>query len=69
MSDFLDLIATAPPNQIDAEICVKLRQVKTAEDLKKILDECAYAARATDFAMRAMDIEWQRMLEKEKSEE
>lgn len=68
MTDFLKLIATAPPNQIDPEICDKLRLVKKARDLKKILDECAFASRASDFGMRVMDIEWQRMLEEEKSE-
>ncbi len=62
MSKFLDLIATAPPGQIDPEICEKLQLVKTAQDLKDILDECAFGARASDFAMKVMHIEWQRML-------
>lgn len=61
-SKFLELIATAPPNQIDPEITAKLLLVETAQDLKDILDECAFGARASDFAMKVMHIEWQRML-------
>lgn len=65
MTDFLKKIATAPPNQIDPEMCDKLLLVETAQDLKDILDECAFGARASDFAMSVMDIEWRRMLKEE----
>lgn len=61
-------LASAPPNQIDSEVCEKLLRVETAIDLKKILDECAFGARATDFAMTAMDFCWMQMRSDEKED-
>ena len=74
-SDIFNLLADAPPGpnaQIDEIICTKLRELANAdevfaEDLKQILDECAFASLASDFGMIAMDAVYRQMIRDESS--
>ena len=69
MNELLDMILTAPSTQIDSTIIPRLRDLKTTpvldrpNKMKSILDDCAYAALASDFAMRTMDLLWNYYLE------
>jgi hypothetical protein len=71
--ELLKQLAKAPPGlhaQIDETICAKLDALSnadtiTAVDMKAILDECAFASLASDFAMIAMDIVWKELLKQE----
>lgn len=68
----LKALSAAPETQIDSKITARLlilaeagAETETsalAEDLKTILDECAYFSLASDFAMQAMHLVWQQML-------
>jgi len=57
--------------QIDLEICEDMRRMvakgTTAKRLKEILDKCVHGARCSDFAIKAMDMVWQQLLEEEKN--
>jgi hypothetical protein len=64
----LQKLSECPPGphaQIDDAITPLLRELvgkppaEQAFELKKILDECAYSALASDFAMSAMMLTWQ----------
>lgn len=59
VKELLRALATAPDSQIDTYITLRLRALSEQErpdayELKRILDECAYGALASDFAMVAM---------------
>lgn len=61
-------LATAPDTQIDKSMTQRLKALSEQErpdpaELKKILDECAYAALASDFAMHAMDRAWKLLIQ------
>lgn len=64
LDSLLVKLAEAPATQIDTQITARLAElvgqepVEVAPALKQILDECAYAALASDFAMVAMDHAW-----------
>jgi hypothetical protein len=63
LSGLLTALAEAPPRQIDADITQRLRELSERTvvfpgQLKAILDECAFASKATDFGMRTLDIAW-----------
>jgi hypothetical protein len=69
-SEILNLLSQAPDTQIDKEITPRLKALAEAStvssaDMKKILDECAFASLASDFAMNAMHIVWQDMIKQE----
>ncbi len=61
LSGISNHIADAPRSQLDDSVRPKLRAVKTADDLKAVLDECAYASLASDFVMSALDTIWRQM--------
>ena len=73
LSEIILKLAEAPAGphaQIDEQICARLRELAlapTAEGMKKILDDCAFAGLASGFAMMAMDAVW-KMLIKEQQE-
>ena len=67
MSDIDSLLLSlsdAPDTQIDSEITPKIAGLigkpldEIAVGMKAILDECAFASLASDFAMVAMDSAW-----------
>lgn len=64
LNEMLELLATAPDSQIDATITPRIKALiglppdGIAARMKIILDECAFAALASDFAMMAMDAVW-----------
>ena len=63
----LAVLASAPESQIDKTITLKLSNLAKddcvkSEQIKEILDECAYASLASDFAMMALDVLWNQML-------
>ena len=69
--ELLVALSEAPDSQIDATITPKLaalakQETLHAHQLKEILDTCAHASLATDFAMVAMDMAWQLMLTAER---
>lgn len=58
-SNILQELSTAPEGQIDSVITTKLKVMSEKDDfdpheMLSILDECAFAALASDFAMQAM---------------
>ncbi len=58
-SNILQDLSTAPEGQIDGTITIKLKMMAQKDDfdpyeMLSILDECAFAALASDFAMQAM---------------
>lgn len=65
IEDLLDALTLAPDTQIDHTIIPRLKAVKAASTearpdlMKAILDDCAHAALASDFAMVALDHVWQ----------
>jgi hypothetical protein len=65
IDEFLELLAAAPDTQIDGTVTIQLSELVgqpyevIARQLKQILDDCAYAALASDFSMMAMDKAWQ----------
>ena len=71
--ELLYKLAEAPPGphaQIDETICARLKALADSEtmqasDMKQILDDCAFASLASDFAMVAMNIAWQQLLQDE----
>ena len=63
----LKALSEAPSTQIDSAITMKLAALADTVDVKAsqmhdILDECAHASLASDFAMMAMDTVWNQML-------
>lgn len=72
---FLYKLSEAPPGthaQIDETVCVRLKALADSEtmrasDMKQILDDCAFASLASDFAMVAMNIAWQELLKQEET--
>jgi hypothetical protein len=52
----------APESQLDPTICARIAALPDGPEaramLKTILDDCAYAALASDFVMMALDIVW-----------
>ena len=59
-------LASAPATEIEPAIATRLREMAAAETasaatMKGILDDCAHAALASDFAMRAMHSVWLKM--------
>lgn len=66
------MMAAAPDGQLDATIAAKFRAFAdedrdpTAAELKSILDECAFAALASDFTMLTLSILWQTAVRKER---
>ncbi len=66
--DIIKAIATAPESQLDPSMKPRLLDLigkpnkDVAEGLKKILDECAHAALASDFVMVALDGAWKECL-------
>ncbi len=65
--EILHMLSLAPDTQIDGSAAAKLKAMADsdnpkADELHEILDECAYAALASDFAMVAMHRVWERML-------
>lgn len=62
--EILEALASAPDSQIDASITPRLKALvglppdAIAARMKLILDDCAYSALASDFAMMAMDAVW-----------
>ena len=67
--DMFPLLRNAPDGQIDAHIVEKFKKMDpdnfTSDQLLEILDECAYAALASDFAMNMMNILWETKLSDE----
>jgi len=67
VEQLIDALCEAPDTQIDVSVVPKLKNLKTLPlserptEMKKILDECAYASLASDFAMLAMDSVWNMM--------
>lgn len=67
VESLLDLVIQAPNGQIDHTVIPKIAALKTMgiqerpAAMKAILDECAYAALASDFAMVTMDVVWKVM--------
>lgn len=58
-SNILQELSTAPEGQIDSKITTKLKMMSEKDDfdpleMLSILDECAFAALASDFVMQAM---------------
>lgn len=69
-SAILRTLSDAPDSQIEASICGMLKQLADADEVKAdqlqdILNVCAHASLASDFAMVAMDHVWQQMLKDE----
>lgn len=65
-SGILQELSTAPEGQIDKEITIKLKEMALKKDFNpyemlSILDECAFAALASDFAMQAMHFVFESM--------
>lgn len=61
--DFLTKLSEAPDTQICKTQTAKLADLSKSDlisstQIKTILDDCAYAALASDFAMVAMDSLW-----------
>lgn len=70
MNKYADVFLTlsrAPESQIEPSQTAILYQLSQRDstpksfELKEVLDTCAYASFASDFAMRAMDVLWQQM--------
>ncbi len=63
MRHMLEQLVTAPESQLDesirARILLLLEEGYDEHDIKKILDDCAYAALASDFVMTLLDAIWQ----------
>ena len=67
--DVLKLLLAAPDSQLDASMVTKLKDLLDSSPdreamrlgLKDILDLSAHCALASDFVMRILDVEWQRM--------
>lgn len=72
-SEILKALASAPPGshaQIDENICARLSSMAdsgsfSSAEMKNILDDCAFGALASDFAMMAMHMVWQQMIDAE----
>lgn len=69
-SHILKMLSDAPEGQIDKQICYKLsilaqKEDTCSQDVLDILDQCAYTALASDFAMQAMNTIWKQMLSDE----
>ena len=67
-SQILKSLSTAPDSQLDKSICERLKTLSErdslkAEDIKKILDDCAYGSLASDLVMRILDIVWRELKE------
>lgn len=64
LNALLAKLAEAPNSQIDTEITDQIRLLidkpptEVATEMKRLLDECAHASLASDFAMVAMDATW-----------
>lgn len=59
----MEFMKTAPETELDPTIVVKITKLIEEEkpkaiDLKKILDECAYASLASDFVMYILHLCW-----------
>lgn len=69
LDDILAALSAAPDGQIDQSITPRIKQLVglppdvIAPRSKEILDECAFASLASDFAMVAMDNVWRMALE------
>lgn len=69
LDDMLKLLSEAPDGQIDKIITPRFLpligkpRAEVAVEMKKILDECAFTALASDFAMQSMDYVWKMALE------
>jgi hypothetical protein len=61
IDEFLELLSEAPETQIAEDITDKLSNLvglpyeQIATEMQTILDQCAFASLASDFAMMAMD--------------
>ncbi len=68
MREMLENLVTAPDSQLDesirARILLLLEEGYDADDIKQILDDCAYSALASDFVMTLLNAIWQDMKEK-----
>lgn len=70
MNQFKSLLAMfgdAPDTQLDKSQSVKFKKMAeydtnpTPDEIKEILDECAYASLASGFAMVAMNTLWEQL--------
>lgn len=65
--ELLDKLMTAPDGQLDATMVEKLKALKGkgAEEVKtglhEILDISAHCSLASDFMMKVIDMEWERL--------
>lgn len=69
--DVFQALSEAPDTQICKTQTAKLKELSVFDEvessqLKQILDDCAYASLASDFAMVAMDAVWE-MIKKEEN--
>lgn len=67
--ELLRLLLDGPDCELDASVQTKLLEMKTPEDLKTILDDCARYSLASDFTMLVLDGEYQRWKGKTKMAE
>ena len=71
--DLLEHLGQAPDGQLDKSQALKFEEMASrdtdpkSEEVKQILDDCAYAALASDFAMLAIDSLWRMLKEVEEN--
>ena len=65
MRKTLESLVKAPDSQLDerirARILLLLEKGYDEHDIKKILDDCAYGALASDFVMVVLDLVWKEL--------
>lgn len=58
-NDLKGMLLTAPDTQLDACVFPYITKAKTADDIKEILDMCAFSALASGFVMTLLDQCWE----------
>ena len=69
MKKVLEMLSDASDSQLDPIVCNRLKMLLavgyTANDIKQVLDDCAYQALASDFVMAVLDTIWQDLKKQE----
>jgi len=69
MREVLEKLTEASDDQLDAVVCNRLKILLevgyTADDIKQVLDDCAYGALASGFVMKVLDVIWQDLKKQE----
>ena len=68
--EFFAMMSQAPDGHLAQSQALKCKQLSEQEvvkacEVKQILDDCAYAALASEFSMLALDAVWKELLEGE----